>query len=256
MFNCPEKQWLLREIKILRIFKRKAHLLLSRTPAETETLEWLAIMQHHGAPTRLLDFMWSPYVAAFFALERATEDSAIWAISPGPEVPNYRGLDISTLLNKMMAPDREPGVSRKRPARFDDPGTSNAVTKQAADAEGIPGAIIGEPILMNQRMTTQAGTFVIPTVRIDVPLDQIVPSSSVFKLTLTTKSLRRETMDRLFNMNINNATLFPGIDGLARSLAFGLEFEWRVDPDAAKRLAGKGGEGTSLDSQRPKSGKA
>ena len=40
-------------------------------------------MQHHGAPTRLIDFTWSPYVAAFFALERATGDAAVWAVNPG-----------------------------------------------------------------------------------------------------------------------------------------------------------------------------
>jgi len=99
--------------------------------------------------------------------------------------------------------------------------------------------MMGEPVLMNQRMTTQAGTFVIPTMRVDAPLESIVPASSIFKVRLLTKSLRRETMDRLYNMNINNATLFPGIDGLARSLAFELEFEWTVDAKAARRLTSR-----------------
>jgi len=40
-------------------------------------------MQHHGAPTRLIDFTWSPYVAAFFALERTLADGVVWAINPG-----------------------------------------------------------------------------------------------------------------------------------------------------------------------------
>src|SRR5436190_21822744 len=52
--GSPDK-WVARERKILKTFERKAHLLLSRTPAPLETLEWLALMQHDGAPTRLLD---------------------------------------------------------------------------------------------------------------------------------------------------------------------------------------------------------
>ena len=39
-------------------------------------------MQHHGAPTRLIDFTWSPYVAAFFALERTLADGVVWAMNP------------------------------------------------------------------------------------------------------------------------------------------------------------------------------
>ena len=38
-------------------------------------LEWLALMQHYGAPTRLLDFTRSPYVACFFALEELKKRS-------------------------------------------------------------------------------------------------------------------------------------------------------------------------------------
>lgn len=53
---------------------------MEHVPADADTFQWLALMQHHGAPTRLLDFTWSPFVSAFFALERATKDAAIWAI--------------------------------------------------------------------------------------------------------------------------------------------------------------------------------
>ena len=36
-------------------------------------LEWLSLMQHYGAPTRLLDFTYSFFIAAFFAVEKPCE---------------------------------------------------------------------------------------------------------------------------------------------------------------------------------------
>lgn len=38
-------------------------------PQNNEYLEWLSIMQHYGAPTRLLDFSYSMYVALFMAMD-------------------------------------------------------------------------------------------------------------------------------------------------------------------------------------------
>jgi len=221
-FGGPSNGWRERERHILHTFKRKAHLLLPETPEEGETLEWLALMQHHGAPTRLLDFSWSPYVAAFFALERATANAAIWAICSGPKVPNYRGFYISAILNRLMGVEDANGLAPKH--------------RRPAARRDIPHAMLGEPVLMNQRMITQAGTFLIPSRRIDVPVDSLLPGSFVLKLTLHTSRLRRETMTSLYSMNINNGALFPGVDGFARSLAFELEYNWRVDPQAAKRL--------------------
>ena len=38
--------------------------------------------------------------------------------------------------------------------------------------------------------------------------------------------IRRSAMAELNRINICNATLFPGLDGLARSLAYELETRW------------------------------
>src|SRR5215468_8852985 len=81
-FGVDPRAWPEQEERILRIFKRKAIHFLDHVPDRNDDFEWLALMQDHGAPTRLLDFSWSPYLAAFFALHNTTGDGVIWACNP------------------------------------------------------------------------------------------------------------------------------------------------------------------------------
>lgn len=210
--NVPKQNWVAQETRILRVFKRKAHLLLHHVPDEHDSFQWLALMQHHGAPTRLLDFTWSPYVAAFFALERATVDAAIWGINPwasawGGELSHAAG-DGWTWQDVDL---RKPGAFETRYQ----PGSKEFVW-------------VGNPFLMNQRLIAQSGTFAVPSV-VTRSLEQVAAEATasdpaLIKLVLPAQLLRKTAMWELFRMNITNATLFPGLDGLARSMAYELEY--------------------------------
>lgn len=212
-YKIHPNAWPQQESRILRIFKRKAHLLMNHLPNENDSFEWLALMQHHGAPTRLLDFTWSPFVATFFAIERATKDVAVWALFPlGLNNRPIRTLRASQRVEEdEIAPWVEGGYEK-----YFLPNEKELV-------------VAGEPYRMNQRLIAQSGTFVMPGV-LHKPIEALANPTAVVKFVLETALVRKRAMIELYHMNMSNATLFPDLDGLARSVAYELEFHWAFDP--------------------------
>jgi len=215
-FGIHPEAWVKQEERIIRIFRRKAHHFISPLPAADDGFEWLALMQHHGAPTRLLDFTWSPYVAAFFALERATSHAAVWLIHP-PRV-----------LEAADAILEKAGIATN---------DSRTWTPGSFERCYLPNrhrfVSVGEAFRMNRRLIAQSGTFATPGV-LDAPMEEIVPRDAILKVRLDTARVRDAAMRDLYLMNMTHATLFPDLDGMARSLAYELETHWAYDPRTLK----------------------
>ena len=208
--------------RAMRIFRRKAHIYLHDRTALDDELRCLALMQHHGASTRLLDFTKSPFVAAFFALESATQDAAVYALNT-PALWDRAPTFDSRLTREAIDP-RQPGNFERwfLPNRH-------------------PVVWFGEPADMDQRLIAQAGLFVLPG-QLDAPFDELLkgyerPGEDLLMQLVLPHTLRDQALRALYRMNITHATLLPDLDGLARSMHQELEIVWDrlVDEFLAKQ---------------------
>lgn len=221
----PQENWPMREQRTIRVFKRKAHVHIQDQSALSNTFRCMAIMQHHGAATRLLDFTKSPFVAAFFALESALDDVVVYALNT-------------------------PALWRRNPA-FDVTLTRSAINPRNEEnlekyflSNKYPIIWFGEPDEMDSRLVAQSGLFVVPGqlhLTIDELLDQYKTDNEPLLVQLVLrKQMRSEAMRELYRMNITHASLWPDLDGLATSMNQELEIVWQPLLQAAAETKQKG----------------
>jgi len=205
------------EKNMIREFKRRLHHYIVNVPVLEADDEWLALMQHHGAPTRFLDFTYSPYVAAYFAFESAKANSnvAIWAINFEWLVEQLK--DIGEVISKKFTTYR---VSReKHVGYFSDIFMRREPTKLLLTVN---------PFRLNERLTSQRGVFLCPG-DVSVSLkenfsvykqsSELVQNIIRYKIpTGSDNEITIEALELLDAMNISRTTLFPGLDGFAQSL--------------------------------------
>ncbi|MFW8567118.1 FRG domain-containing protein [Orrella sp. 11846] len=222
MLDAPAEEWALREQRTVRVFRRKAHVHIDSHSALDNTLRCLAMMQHHGAPTRLLDFTKSPFVAAFFALQAARSDCTVYALN--------------TPALWSLAPKNFPDLTRNtiNPRH-------NTQLETYFLSNQFPVIWFGEPDEMDSRLVAQSGLFVIPGV-LNMSIGELLqgyetPESGdlLVRLNLRTE-MRQEAMRELYRMNITHATLWPGLDGLAASMHQELEIVWQPLLDEASKF--------------------
>lgn len=192
-------------------FSSKAHLFIDPgNMAKVKTRPcWWALMQHHGAPTRLLDWTASPYVAAYFATQQdgSDDDGAVWCFC-------HRRLHSAFVKEYGSEP---PDLTR---TEDEDPAVEHlheALRDPDAPASVVPLAF---KFFSSARMAEQQGRF---TMCLRVHQDHVciaarVPPTHLKKIIIP-QTIKPDFLAELRRMNITAAALFPGVDGLGRSIA-------------------------------------
>ncbi len=168
---------------------------------------WLALAQHHGLPTRLLDWTYSPLVALHFATSNFLnfgKDGAIWAI-------NY--VDSMKYLPDQLAVIIQAEGSHIFTAEMLDRAVSTLHGLSDLKKENFP--IFLEPPSLDQRIVNQYAVFSMMSDP-DLKLMDWLPDMDIryFKIIIPS-TLKWEIRDKLDQANINERVLFPGLDGLA-----------------------------------------
>lgn len=229
-----EERWMLSK------FMKKYHLYADIPIPRENKFEWLAVLQHYGAPTRLLDFTESFFIALYFATidSNSDNDSIIWAI-------NKQRLKLN-LSEKFGLPYKEAfsvhdDINEKYILFANNfIGREYASFKNSSETTVIP----LESMVSSERLVKQQGLFLMPTnsqlsfmdnltccfkqniefksclfdemvvKSVQEPIDTEI---DIIKIIIP-QNMRIDIAVFLKEMNITAETLFPGLDGLAKSL--------------------------------------
>ena len=193
---------------LLRNFRKYAR----RGDAQTDSVwDWLALGQHHGLPTRLLDWTYSPFVALHFAtanLAAYDRDGVVWAM-------DY------TLVHEQL-PDSLRDVLDHEGANVFTPELLARAAPTFRDLERIadePFCMFLEPPSLDERIVNQYALFSLLSdsrTSLDEWLDG---REEVIQKILVPAALKWEVRDKLDQANITERVLFPGLDGLTAWLS-------------------------------------
>jgi len=196
-----------KERHLLRNFRKYAH----GTAIGIESVwDWLALAQHHGLPTRLLDWSYSPYVALHFAtadLKRFDHDGEVWAL----DYARTNGL-LPELLQEAL---REEGSDVFTAEMLVDLAPTLAAFDALAEN---PFVMLLEPPSLDDRIVNQAALFsVMSTPRLHLH-EWLGRHESAARRIIIPASLKWEVRDKLDQSHVSERVLFPGLDGLSRWL--------------------------------------
>jgi hypothetical protein len=196
------------EQHLLRAFRRYAYRYASFTDS---VWNWLALAQHHGLPTRLLDFTYSPYVALHFATANPScmdEDAVVWCV-------DYMQ-SVQFLPDKLQTILHDEGASVFTAEML----SSGAQSLPAFEGlSEVPFVAFFEPPSFDERIVNQFALFALmsqATTRLDVWLHD--HAELAFQVVIPA-GLKAEVRDKLDQANITERVLLPGLDGLSAWLA-------------------------------------
>jgi hypothetical protein len=215
------------EKEMISNFKSQYHLYTNDLLNDNNDLYNLSVLQHYGAPTRLLDWSYSPFISTFFAVNsNFNDDASIFALN----------LEYITQVNQIKVDEfRVLTNSNSKSIDIIGYGKHYADFKDRSKDESYDEKIIlmgYEPEKKNIRLARQQGLFLVSS-KIDVTFEEILSSYNIvngsnedsddiaIKLVID-KNIKMELINNLQMMNISNEILFPEMEGYCKSIKYRL----------------------------------
>ena len=209
-----------------------------RQEVQGDVLYCLSLMRHYGAPARLLDFTYSKYVATYFALEYAYDSvptnngkrsCAIWCIQT------------AELYRKVECVYTDTEVPRLLKKRDKDDTRKNESFEPLYMNNQYRLVMWENPVQIHKRLHLQQGVFLCPgNVELSFMENLLCPygnqkTDKIRKVTCNLEPLDLQRgFELLMRMNLTRESLFPGLDGFAKSMQYQVWFykklaKWRND---------------------------
>jgi hypothetical protein len=196
------------ETHLLRAFRKYA----ARGEVPVDSVwNWLALGQHHGLPTRFLDWTYSPYVALHFvtsALRDYDRDGAVWCVD-------------FVQAHRLAPPELRRALEREGANVF----TTEMLDRVAPDLAAFEDigreafVVFVEPPSFDERIVNQYALFSLasdPLLALD---DWLEAHEGLLRKIVVPAELKWEIRDKLDQANMTERVLFPGLDGLSRWVA-------------------------------------
>jgi len=192
---------------LVRNFRKYAH----RDAVQEDSIwNWLALAQHHGLPTRLLDWTFSPYVALHVATEnprRFHADGVIWCV-------DY-------VQSNRYHPERLQRILADEGSDVFTAEMLDRIARCLQEFQALAGRtfpVFLEPPSLDDRIVNQFALFSLmsrPRARMDAWLRR---RPELCRRIILPAELKWEVRDKLDQANITERVLYPGLDGLGRWL--------------------------------------
>ena len=195
------------EHHLMRNFKKYAH----HSAVEFNSFwHWMALAQHYGLPTRLLDWTYSPFIAMHFATSDICKfhlDGAIWAV-------NYVKVHhlLPTLLQKRLNAEGANVFTVEMLAK------TILNQEELATLSRDHSVIFFEPPSMEQRIVNQFSFFSVMSDPTKALCQCLEEHPAIWRKIVIPAELKWEIRDKLDQANITERVLFPCLDGLSRWL--------------------------------------